>query len=202
MLLLVGLGNPGPSYAGHRHNVGFMAVDRVVERHRFGAARRQFQGLTAEGNLGGQKVLALKPQTYMNESGRSVGEAMRFFKLEPADVVVIYDELDLAPGRLRVKQGGGAAGHNGIRSIAGTIGPDFRRVRVGIGHPGREAVLAYVLHDFSKADRDWLDPMLDAVADAAPFLAKGDDVGFANRVAVLTVPQRPNADPPAAKSRA
>lgn len=189
MLLLVGLGNPGPEHARQRHNVGFMALERVVARHRFGADRVRFQGLVNEGTLEGEKVLALRPMTYMNESGRAVTEAMRFYKLTPDDVVVMHDELDLAPGKLRVKKGGGAAGNNGIRSVTSHIGADFRRVRIGVGHPGhKDAVLRYVLHDFSKADQDWLEPLLDAIADAAPLLATGDDAGFASRVALLRDP--------------
>jgi len=186
LLLLAGLGNPGPEYARHRHNVGFMAADAIADAHRFGPARRKFRGLLREGALGGEKCLILKPLTYMNDSGESVAEAMRFHKLEPADVTVIHDELDLAPGKLRVKRGGGTAGHNGLRSIGAHIGPDFRRVRIGIGHPGgRELVLRWVLNDFAKADSEWLGALIEAVADAAPLLAKGDDSGFATRVALL-----------------
>lgn len=185
MVLIVGLGNPGTKYAGNRHNIGFMAVDAIADLHRFPAWRRRFQGEACEGTLGSDRVLLLKPMTYMNESGRSVGEAMRWLKLSPAEVIVLYDELDLAPGKVRVKTGGGAAGHNGIRSISAHIGPDFRRVRLGIGHPGRkEAVQRHVLSDFAKADSDWLGPLLAAVADNAPLLAKGDDAGFMNRVAL------------------
>ena len=153
MLLLVGLGNPGPKYADNRHNIGFMAVDEIVRRHGFGAWRARFHGLAADGVLDGQKVLALKPTTFMNHSGRAVGEAMRFFKLEPAAVTVIHDEIDLAFGKVRVKRGGGHAGHNGLRDIDAHIGADFWRVRVGIGHPGdKELVHGHVLSDFAKAD--------------------------------------------------
>jgi peptidyl-tRNA hydrolase, PTH1 family len=201
MPLLVGLGNPGPKYAGQRHNVGFMAIDAIAGRHGFPPERARFQGLFAEGRLGEERCALLKPSTFMNESGRSVGEAMRFFKITPADVVVLHDELDLAPGKLRMKTGGGVAGHNGLRSIAQHIGPDFRRVRIGIGHPGdRERVLGYVLHDFAKAERAWLDPLLDAIADAAPLMAAGDDPGFASRVALILNPPKKNprpAPPPA-----
>ena len=201
MLLVVGLGNPGPKYAGQRHNVGFMAIDAIAGRHGFPPERARFQGLFAEGRLGEERCALLKPSTFMNESGRSVGEAMRFFKITPADVVVLHDELDLAPGKLRMKTGGGVAGHNGLRSIAQHIGPDFRRVRIGIGHPGdRERVLGYVLHDFAKAERAWLDPLLDAIADAAPLMAAGDDPGFASRVALILNPPKKNprpAPPPA-----
>ncbi|MBX3494284.1 MAG: aminoacyl-tRNA hydrolase [Parvibaculum sp.] len=184
MILLVGLGNPGEKYARNRHNIGFMAADAVVRRHSFAAPRARFQGLVSEGTLEGEKAIVLKPTTYMNESGRAVGEAMRFYKLEPADVVVFHDELDLAPAKLRIKTGGGAAGHNGIRSIAAHIGPDFRRVRIGIGHPGEKTrVLGAVLGDFSKTEmKDWVEPLIDAIADAAPLLATAKDATFANKV--------------------
>jgi PTH1 family peptidyl-tRNA hydrolase len=189
MLLLVGLGNPGARYQGNRHNIGFMAVDEIVRRHGFSAWKKRFQGEVAEGSLGSERVLALKPQTFMNESGRAVGEAARFFKLDLKDVVVLYDELDLAPGKVRVKTGGGSAGHNGIRSIDALLGADFRRVRLGIGHPGdKKLVLHYVLSDFDRELDGWLKPTLDAVADAAPLLAAGDDAKFMTRVALLTSP--------------
>jgi len=185
MVLMVGLGNPGPKYAGNRHNIGFMAIDAIADLHRFGSWRNRFQGQVGEGSLGGARTMLLKPMTWMNESGRSVGEAMRWLKLKPADVIVFYDEIDLAPGKVRVKTGGGAAGHNGIRSIASHIGPDFKRVRLGVGHPGhRDKVHRHVLSDFAKADRDWLGPLLVAVADNAAMLAEGDDAGFMNRVAL------------------
>ncbi|HAC58233.1 aminoacyl-tRNA hydrolase [Parvibaculum sp.] len=191
MILLVGLGNPGAKYERNRHNVGFMAADAIVRRHSFSPPRARFQGLVSEGMFGGEKAIVLKPTTYMNESGRAVGEAMRFYKLTPADVVVFYDELDLEPGKIRMKTGGGAAGHNGIRSIAAHIGPDFRRVRIGIGHPGaKDRVLGYVLGDFSKAETsDWVEPMLDAMADAAPLLAEGKDATFANKVHLALNPE-------------
>lgn len=190
MLLIVGLGNPGPKYAFNRHNIGFMAVDAIVHRHSFSPARQRFQGLVSEGTLAGEKVLVLKPTTYMNESGRAVGEAMRFFKLSPAHVVVFHDELDLPPGKLRMKTGGGAAGHNGIRSVAAHIGDTFRRVRIGIGHPGtKERVLGAVLGDFSKADLKWLEPLVEAIAEAAPLLAEGKDASFANRVHLALNPE-------------
>ena len=183
MLLLVGLGNPGPRYAGNRHNIGFMAVDEIVRRHGFGPWRKRFQGAAAEGTLAGGKVVALKPMTYMNESGRSVGEAMRFFNLEPKDVIAIHDELDLPPGKVRVKTGGGVAGHNGLRSLGAHIGPDFQRVRVGVGHPGvKELVLHHVLRDFAKIDREWLEPLIDAIAEHAPLLAEGKAASFQNKV--------------------
>lgn len=196
MLLLVGLGNPGEKYASHRHNIGFMAADAIAEAHGFGPPKSKFQGELREGFLDGpkgrEKALILKPQTYMNESGRSVGEAMRFYKLAPEDVVVFYDELDLAPGKLRIRTGGGAAGHNGIRSLDSHIGNHFRRVRIGIGHPGdKSRVTRHVLGDFSKADRDWLDPMLDAIAGAAPLLADEDGNRFASNVAQRLAPERP-----------
>ncbi len=194
MLLLVGLGNPGARYAGNRHNIGFMALDEIVSRHGFTAWRQRFQGEVAEGRLGTEKVLALKPATYMNESGRAVGEALRFFKLDPADVVVLHDELDLTPGKVRVKTGGGAAGHNGLRSISQHIGPDFKRVRLGIGHPGRkEAVHGWVLGDFAKADADWLERLLEAVARHAALLAAGEDGSFMSRVNQEVSPPKPKA---------
>ncbi len=184
MLLIVGLGNPGSRYAANRHNIGFMAVDEIVRRHCFSPWRQRFQGDVAEGRLDGEKTMALKPRTYMNESGRAVAEAMRFFKLRPEDVVVFHDELDLAPGKLRVKRGGGHAGHNGLRSIIAHIGPDFRRVRIGIGHPGDPArVTGYVLGDFAKSDREWTEPLLEAIGEAAPLLATGrQDNDFAARI--------------------
>ncbi|MEX0300368.1 MAG: aminoacyl-tRNA hydrolase, partial [Kordiimonas sp.] len=165
MLLFVGLGNPGSKYENHRHNVGFMAVDEIVRRHNFLPEKKRWQALTHEGRLGSEKVIIVKPQTYMNESGRSIGEAMRFFKLTPAQVFVFYDELDLAFGKLKVKKGGGAAGHNGIRSTMAHIGPDFNRVRIGIGHPGdKSRVHGHVLGDFSKAETPDLEKSLDAIA--------------------------------------
>lgn len=183
MLLIAGLGNPGPKYADNRHNVGFMAADAIHRRHSFAPWSRKFQGLLAEGSLAGEKALLLKPQTFMNLSGQSVGETMRFYKLAPADLVVVYDEIDLAPGKVRVKTGGGAGGHNGIRSIDQHVGRDYRRVRIGVGHPGvREMVMPHVLGDFSRADREWLEPLIEAVADNAPLLAKGEDSSFMNRV--------------------
>ena len=183
MLLIVGLGNPGRRYAGNRHNIGFMAADEIHRRHSFSAWRARFQGEISEGRLDGEKTVLLKPATFMNESGRSVGEAMRFFKASPADLVVIYDELDLPPGKVRMKTGGGAGGHKGIRSITAHTGPDFRRMRLGIGHPGRkDLVNSYVLHDFAKSDHDWRDAVLAAVARNAPHLAAGGDSTFMNKV--------------------
>jgi len=189
MLLLVGLGNPGDKYADNRHNIGFMAVDEIIRRHGFPPPRRRFQGLTSEGTMAGQKVMVLKPMTFMNESGRSVGEAARFFKIDADHIVVFHDELDLAPGKLRVKNGGGLAGHNGLKSLAAHIGRDFRRVRLGVGHPGhKDKVLRYVLQNFAKADDAWLDPLLDAMAEAAPLLTSGDDAAFASKVALILKP--------------
>jgi PTH1 family peptidyl-tRNA hydrolase len=200
MKLWVGLGNPGARYAGNRHNIGWMAVDRIAGDHGFGPWRAKFQGALAEGRLGAEKVLLLKPETYMNRSGQSVGEAMRFFKLTPADVTVFHDELDLAPGKVRVKQGGGHAGHNGLRSIHEHIGADYARVRLGIGHPGhKDRVAGYVLSDFAKADADWLDDVLRGVADGAPDLASGDGGRFLNAVAQRVAPPR-NAKPEASKA--
>ncbi len=195
MRLFVGLGNPGPKYAGNRHNIGFMAVDRIAEDHGFAPWRSKFQGQVTEGRLGGEKVVLLKPETFMNRSGQSVGEALRFFKLAPGDVVVFHDELDLAPGKARVKQGGGHAGHNGLRSIHQHIGADYARVRLGIGHPGhKDAVSAYVLNDFAKADRDWLDDLLRGISDGAAALAAGDGGRFMNAVALRTAPARSSGD--------
>jgi PTH1 family peptidyl-tRNA hydrolase len=201
MLLLVGLGNPGGRYAGNRHNIGFMAADLIVRRHGFSPWRKRFQGEAAEGTLDGERVLVLKPQTFMNHSGQSVGEAMNFYKLTPDDVVVLYDEIDLAPGKVKVKQGGGAAGHNGIRSIDAHIGPDFWRVRLGVGHPGDKArVHGYVLSDFAKAEDAWLEKLLDAVSDAIPLMAKKQDGKFMTKVALLTQPPPEKKPPPAADS--
>lgn len=188
MLLWVGLGNPEPGMARHRHNVGFMAVDAIARRHGFAPWRQRFRGWVAEGSVGRERVIALKPGTYMNASGESVQPAAAFYKLPPEAVTAFHDELDLAPGKLRVKRGGGAAGHNGLRSMDRMLGtPDYWRVRIGIGHPGDKArVLGHVLNDFGKDDQLWLPGMLDAVADAAPLLAEGQKEAFMSRVAVLT----------------
>lgn len=195
MKLIVGLGNPGRQYAANRHNIGFMALDRIAADHGFGGWRRGFQGLVAEGRLADQRVTLLKPETFMNLSGQSVGEAMRYLKLAPADVTVLHDELDLAPGKLRLKTGGGHAGHNGLRSMIQHIGDGFHRVRLGIGHPGhKDAVAAYVLHDFAKADEGWLDDLMRGISDGAPALAAGDGARFQNAVAARTAPPR-NAGP-------
>ena len=202
MILFVGLGNPSPAYANHRHNIGFAALDRIVERHGFSAYRSQHRGLLAEGRLDGLKVMALKPMTYMNESGQSVGQARRYYKIDPSDLVVLHDELDLVAGKMRVKAGGGHAGHNGLRSLDAHIGKDYRRVRLGIGHPGTKSrVLGHVLGNFTKADQDWLDRFLDAIADAAPLLAHGDDPGFASRVALLLNPPEKHRNKPAASTQ-
>jgi len=191
MKLWVGLGNPGPKYAGNRHNIGWMAVERIAEDHGFAPWRSKFQGSLTEGTLKGEKVLLLKPETFMNLSGQSVGEAMRFYKLSPADVTVFHDELDLAPGKVRVKQGGGHAGHNGLRSIHQHIGEAYQRIRLGIGHPGhKDRVAGYVLSDFAKADQDWLDNVLRGVSDGAPALASDDTGRFQNAVALRTAPPR------------
>lgn len=199
MLLLVGLGNPGTKYKNHRHNVGFMAADAIADAQGFGAGRNKFNGDLREGFLSAgegsngirEKAIILKPLTYMNESGQCVGEAARFYKIDPENIVVFYDELDLAPGKLRMKTGGGAAGHNGIRSIDAHVGNSFRRARIGIGHPGDKAkVTNHVLGDFSKIDQTWLDPMLQAIASQAGFLAQ-DDQRFATAVAQKLTPSRP-----------
>ena len=188
MLLIVGLGNPGSRYAGNRHNIGFMAVDEIAREHRFSPWSKKFSAEICEGQIGTAKVLLLKPQTFMNESGRSVGEAARFYKLEPAQIVVIHDELDLSPGKLRVKTGGGHGGHNGLKSIDAHLGTkDYRRVRMGIGHPGsKEKVNPHVLGDFAKVDREWLDPFIEAVARNVGALADGEDALFMNKVSVAT----------------
>ena len=187
MRIIVGLGNPGAKYAGHRHNIGFMAADEILRRHSFSPWRKKFKAEIADGEICGEKVLLVKPQTFMNVSGESVGEAMRFYKLTPNDITVLYDELDLAPGKVRIKIGGGAGGHNGIRSIDDHCGKDYRRVRLGIGHPGsKERVTGHVLGDFAKMDREWLDPLLEAIADEACLLAKADDANFMNKIALAT----------------
>jgi len=202
MRLLVGLGNPGPRYAYTRHNIGFLALDDIVERQGLSPWRKRFQGEVSEGTIAGERVLALKPMTFMNESGRAVGEALRFHKLTPPDVVVIYDEIELAPGKLRVKQGGGAAGHNGIRSIDSHIGQDYWRVRLGVGHPGvKHLVQPHVLSNFTDEDEAWLDPLLEAVAKETPLLVKGDMAAFMSRVALALQPAKPKKDRPAGAER-
>lgn len=204
MLVFAGLGNPGAKYAGNRHNVGFMAADAIARRHSFSPWSKKFQGLISEGTLGGEKIVLIKPQTFMNLSGQSVGEALRFYKLGPEALTVFYDEIDLAEGKLRIKTGGGAGGHNGIRSIDGHVGNAYRRVRIGVGHPGvKEMVQPHVLGDFDKADREWLEPLLDAIADNAAMIAKGDESGFMNK-ASLAVQGKAGAEPerPAPKQQA
>lgn len=191
MLLLVGLGNPGKDYAGNRHNIGFRVVDAITRRYGFPPFRSKFQGDMAEGTVAGVKVLALKPQTYMNESGRSVLAAATFYKIPPEDILVLHDELDLDAGKIRVKPGGGLAGHNGLKSIKAHLGPDFRRLRLGIGHPGdKDKVTGHVLKDFAKADEKWLVPLMDAIADEFPRLVEGDNSGFMSRVALALAPPK------------
>ena len=183
MRLFVGLGNPGTRYAGNRHNVGFMVVDAIARRHGFGPWRRRFQGQTAEGVLAADRVLLLKPATFMNESGRAVAEAAHFYKVALHDIVVFHDEIDLPRAKLRVKIGGGTAGHNGLRSITAYLGNDYRRVRIGVGHPGiKEMVQMHVLHDFDVSERDWVEALCEAVAENAPLLAAGKDASFQNKV--------------------
>jgi len=197
-LLIAGLGNPGAEYARNRHNAGFMAVDTIHESYDFGPWRSRFQGMISEGTLGKRKVYLLKPMTYMNLSGDSIGSAMRFFKLPVNALVVMHDELDLPAAKLKVKTGGGDAGNNGAKSITATLGPDYRRVRIGIGHPGdRGRVHGHVLGNFTKADeKEWLVPMLTAIAEAAPLLAKDNDIGFMNKITLALNPPRPNAPKP------
>jgi PTH1 family peptidyl-tRNA hydrolase len=193
-LLIAGLGNPGAQYARHRHNAGFIVADALHNHYRFGPWKAKFEGFLSEGLLGGRKTYLLEPQTFMNDSGVSVGPAVRFFKLPLAALIVIHDEIDLAPGKLKVKTGGGDAGQNGLRSITAAVGPDYRRVRIGIGHPGDKArVIGHVLQNFSKDDIEWLRPLVGAIVEAAPLLAKDDDTGFMSKVALLTKPEKPKA---------
>ncbi len=192
MILLVGLGNPGDKYIRTRHNIGFMAVDEIAQAHGFGPEKSKHQGVIREGTIGTEKVIALKPQTYMNESGRAVAAVAQFYKIRPAEIIVFHDELDLAPGRMRTKSGGGHAGHNGLRSIHAHIGESYRRVRLGIGHPGdKSKVSGYVLHDFAKADADWIGPLLAAIGRETSWLVKGDDQRFQTAVAQgLNIPKK------------
>ncbi|WP_278877318.1 aminoacyl-tRNA hydrolase [Paracoccus yeei] len=200
MILLVGLGNPGAKYERNRHNVGFMAVDRIAADHGFTPWRARFQGQVAEGRLGDTRTVLLKPGTFMNLSGQSVGEAMRYLKLDPAQVLVLHDELDLAPGKVRLKLGGGHAGHNGLRSIHQHIGDAYRRLRIGIGHPGhKDRVAGYVLSDFAKAEEAGLDDLLRGISDGAEALAAGDDARFMNAVAARVAPPRNSGTRPTAK---
>ncbi|MEA2938214.1 MAG: peptidyl-tRNA hydrolase, family [Alphaproteobacteria bacterium] len=183
MLLFVGLGNPGSNYAGNRHNIGFMALQAVAQRHNLGPWRRRFQGVATEGSIGAERALLLLPGTYMNESGRAVAEAAHFYKLGLGEIVVFHDEIDLAPAKVRVKTGGGVAGHNGLRSISAHVGNDYRRVRIGVGHPGiKELVHGYVLSDFAKSEREWVDALCTIIADNADLLARGQDNTFQNKV--------------------
>ena len=197
MKLLVGLGNPGGEYARHRHNVGFMAVERIATRHGFSPWKKRFGGYASDGDVGGERALLLKPESYMNESGRSVGEALRFLKLTPADLIVFHDELDIDPGRIKVKTGGGNAGHNGLRSISQCVGNEYVRVRIGIGHPGhKDAVSGYVLHDFARVEQVWLAPLLDAMADASGDLLAAKPDAFIKAVARITLPsEEPREEP-------
>jgi PTH1 family peptidyl-tRNA hydrolase len=198
MKILVGLGNPGSQYAGHRHNIGFMAMDRIASDHGVGPWRVKFNGEVSEGRLGSDKVLLLKPTTFMNDSGRSVQAACAFHKVAPADVIVFHDELDLAPGKVRLKTGGGHAGHNGLRSIHAHLGPEYDRVRLGIGHPGhKDRVAGYVLHDFAKADQEWLDDVLHGISDGIGQLVDGHGDKFLNVIALRAAPARSSASKPA-----
>ena len=188
MLLLVGLGNPGARYIGNRHNIGFMAVQAIAKRHGIGPWRRRFQGVACEGPIGGERVLLLLPGTFMNESGRAVGEAAQFYKLPPETTTVFHDEIELPPGKVRVKVGGGIAGHNGLRSISEHIGNDYRRVRIGVDHPGnKDLVEHYVLSDFAKSERGWLETLIAIIADNAELIARGEDASFQNKVHLAMV---------------
>lgn len=200
MKLIVGLGNPGAKYANNRHNIGFMAMDRIAADHGFSAWRSKFQGQIAEGRFGSDKVMLLKPETFMNLSGQAVGEAMRYLKLPSQDVIVFHDEIDLAPGKVRLKTGGGHAGHNGLRSIHGHIGPDYDRVRMGVGHPGhKDAVPGYVLRDFPKADAEWLDDELRGISDGIAHLVAGEGPKFLNAIALRVAPPRSSTSKPKPK---
>ena len=197
MRLIVGLGNPGARYALNRHNIGFMAVDALAKRYAFGPFRAKFQGALAEGVVDGAKLLALKPETYMNASGESVAAAAHFYKIAPGEIAVIHDDIDLADGKLRVKRGGGDGGHNGLRSIDACLGPDYWRVRLGVGHPGiKELVEAYVLQNFFAEEKVWLDPLIAAVAESMPILVKDDAPGFMSKVALILKPPKKKEEPP------
>ena len=202
MLLLVGLGNPGARYIGNRHNIGFMAVQAIAKRHGIGPWRRRFQGVACEGPIGGERVLLLLPGTYMNESGRAVGEASQFYKLPPETTTVFHDEIELPPGKVRVKVGGGIAGHNGLRSISEHIGNDYRRVRIGVGHPGhKDLVEHYVLSDFAKSEWPWVEALADLLAENVDLLVRGEDASFQNKVHLAMLAKgfagKPDGDPPA-----
>lgn len=193
MLLIVGLGNPGPKYEKNRHNVGFMAVDQLIDRHNFSKSQKKFKSEVFEGKLGTEKILILKPQTFMNLSGEAVGEAMRFYKLSPDDIYVLYDELDLAPGKVRIKKGGGHGGHNGLKSIDAHCGKDYTRIRIGIGHPGEKSrVNSHVLGDFAKVDHEWLEPLLQSIADNAQLIADDNMPELMNKIALATNSTSPN----------
>ena len=203
MLIIAGLGNPGSKYAGNRHNIGFMAIDAIHRRYSFSPWSKKFKAEISEGELDGEKVLLIKPQTYMNLSGESVGEAMRFYKLQPSDLVAIYDELDLAPGKARLKTGGGHGGHNGIKSLDAHCGREYRRLRLGIGHPGvKEMVQHHVLGDFTKVDQSWLEPLLDALADNAGMLVRNEDSQLMNKLALAVGGKAEEEKPKAEKKPA
>jgi PTH1 family peptidyl-tRNA hydrolase len=188
MLLLVGLGNPGARYVGNRHNIGFMTLEAIAKRHGIGPWRRRFQGVACEGPIGGERVLLLLPGTFMNESGRAVAEAAQFYKLTAGDITVFHDEIELPPGKVRVKVGGGIAGHNGLRSITAHVGNDYRRVRIGVGHPGaKDLVEHYVLSDFAKSERGWVEALIDILADNVDLLVRGQDASFQNKVHLAMV---------------
>lgn len=193
MKLIVGLGNPGANYARNRHNIGFMAVERIAADHDFAPWKSKYQGSVTEGRFGSTRAVLLRPETFMNKSGDSVAAAMRFYKIQAEDVIVLHDELDLAPGKVKFKMGGGHAGHNGLRSIHGHLGPDYARVRLGIGHPGhKDRVAGYVLSDFAKSEADWLEDVLCGISDGAAHLAAGDAAKFMNAVSLRTAPPRPS----------
>lgn len=198
MRLIVGLGNPGSRYAMNRHNIGFIAVDAVARRYGFAPFRSKFAGALAEGMIGNARIMVLKPETYMNASGDSVGAIARFYKIEPAEIAVIHDDIDLAEGKLKVKRGGGDGGHNGLRSIDAAIGPDYWRVRLGIGHPGMKALVeAYVLQNFLPEEKLWVEPLIAAVTEAMPLLIGNDAPGFMSKVALILKPNKPKAPPEA-----